>query len=69
LFDSSPLPVQVLLLPDGASANCPLHIQPGHSFVLETGWLLEPQRRQRLIRSYNSQGQWTSLTLVNETKI
>jgi hypothetical protein len=68
-FDESPLPTQVLLLPDGASANCPLHIKPGHRFVLEVGWLLQPDRRQRLVRSYSDKGEWISLTLVTEHKV
>ncbi|AFZ16823.1 DUF3598 family protein [Allocoleopsis franciscana] len=68
-FDQSPLPTQVLLLPDGASANCPLHIKPGHRFVLEVGWLLQPDRRQRLVRSYSDSGEWVSLTLVTEHKV
>jgi hypothetical protein len=68
-FDQSPLPTQVLLLPDGASANCPLHIKPGHRFVLEVGWLLQSDRRQRLVRTYSEKGEWISLTLVTEHKV
>lgn len=68
MFTEGSLPVQILLLPDGASCNCPLQIRPENPFVLELGWLLEPTRRQRLIRSYNAKGQWTSLTLVCEQK-
>jgi hypothetical protein len=68
-FDQSLLPTQVLLLPDGASANCPSHIKPGHRFVLEVGWLLQPNRRQRLVRSYSDTGEWVSLTLVTEHKV
>ncbi|WP_013321952.1 DUF3598 family protein [Gloeothece verrucosa] len=68
LFDQSNLPVQILLLPDGASSNCPLEIKLGHSFVLEVGWLIAPTRRQRLIRRYNEKGEWVSLTLVKEEK-
>lgn len=67
-FEQSQLPVQVLLLPDGASCNCPLEIKPRHSFFLEIGWLISPTKRQRLIRSYD-QGAWVSLTLVKEEKI
>lgn len=63
------LPVQILLLPDGASCNCPLEVKIGHHFVLELGWLLEPNKRQRIMRSYNDKGTWTSCTLVTETKI
>jgi hypothetical protein len=68
-FDQSPLPTQVLLLPDGASSNCPLQIKPGHRFVLEVGWLLQPDQRQRLVRSYSDKGEWVSLTLVTEHRV
>ena len=66
--ESSPS-VQVLLLPDGASSTCPVHIQPGQSFFLEAGWLLQPNLRQRMIRRYSSKGDWQSLTLVTERKV
>lgn len=66
LFDQGSLPVQVLLLPDGASSNCPLQVKGGYPFVLEVGWLLQPDLRQRLVRSYNNKGEWVSLTLVTE---
>ena len=69
LFETNNLPIQILLLPDGASCNCPLEVKLGHHFVLEMGWLLEPNKRQRIIRSYNDKGTWTSCTLVTETKI
>jgi Domain of unknown function (DUF3598) len=68
-FDQSNIPTQVLLLPDGASSNCPLQIKPGHFFVLEVGWLLQPHQRQRLIRTYSDKGEWVSLTLVKEQKV
>ncbi|NEO98146.1 MAG: DUF3598 family protein [Symploca sp. SIO2E9] len=68
-FEHSPLPTQVLLLPDGASCKCPLEIKPGSVFVLELGWLLQPNRRQRLIRTYSDQGKWLSLTFVEEYKL
>lgn len=68
-FDQSSLPTQVLLLPDGASSNCPLQIKPGYPFVLEVGWLLQPTLRQRLVRSYSQKGEWLSLTLVTEHKV
>ena len=68
-FESSDFPVQILLLPDGASCNFPVQIKPGKAFFLEAGWLITPLRRQRLIRSYTSQGEWLSLTLVEEEKI
>ena len=68
-FDQSALPTQVLLLPDGASSNCPLAIKPGHFFVLEVGWLLQPDQRQRLVRTYSDKGEWVNLTLVREQRV
>ena len=68
LFTNSDLPTQVMLLPDGASCNCPLEVKLGHNFVLEMGWLLQPNIRQRIIRSYNDKGNWVSCTLVTEQK-
>jgi hypothetical protein len=69
LFTESSLPVQILLLPDGASCNCPLEVKLGHNFVLEMGWLINSHTRQRIIRNYNDKGNWVSCTLVTETKI
>jgi hypothetical protein len=67
-FDNGPQPVQVLLLPGGASANCPLQVQPNLPFFLEVGWMLDATHRQRLIRRYDAQGNWESVTLVREEK-
>ncbi len=64
-FDSG---YQVLLLPDGASATFPLQIKAGTSFFLEVGWMQSLLERQRLIRTYNSQGEWVNLTLVTESR-
>ena len=69
LIFESDLPTQVMLLPDGASCNCPLEVKLGHNFVLEMGWLLQPNIRQRIMRSYNKKGNWVSCTLVTERKI
>jgi hypothetical protein len=68
LFDNSNLPTQVMLLPDGASCSCPLKVSLGHNFILEMGWLLQPNIRQRIMRSYNKKGNWVSCTLVTEKK-
>ena len=35
----------------------------------EAGWLVEPDLRFRMIRSYNDRGEWISLTLIKERKI
>lgn len=67
LFEQGNYPTQVLLLDDGASANIPLTIPRGKPFFLEAGWLVG-DRRQRMIRSYNAQGAWSSLTLVTERR-
>ena len=67
-FDQGSQPVTVLLLPAGASTSFPTEIRSGQPFFLELGWLITPTLRQRLIRTYNGQGTWVSLTLVVEQK-
>ncbi|MHC5821280.1 MAG: DUF3598 family protein, partial [Nostoc sp.] len=70
LFDQNPQKqVQVLLLPDGASATSPLKVQLRQPLFLEVGWLIQPNLRQRMIRSYNDKGEWVSLTLVTEERV
>ena len=68
-FDEGPQPIQVLLLPDGASSTCPLQVKVGRTCFLEVGWLQKPNLRQRLIRRYNDRGEWLSLTLVTEHRV
>lgn len=68
-FEDGPLPVQLLLLPSGASCCCPRYLRAGQSFVLELGWLLEPTRRLRLARRYGPRGDWQSLTRIVEQKV
>lgn len=68
-FNQGAQPIQVLLLPDGASSNCPSQIQRGKSFFLEAGWLMQSNLRQRLIRRYNEKGEFINLTLVTEQKV
>ena len=65
-FDSG---YQVLLLPDGASATCPVQLKSDTGFFLEVGWMQSPKERQRLIRTYNNRGEWVNLTLVTEYRI
>ncbi len=65
-FEQDQPPIQVLLLPDGASCTFPSSIRAGRPFFLETGWLIEPNFRQRLIRNYDDKGEWSSLTLITE---
>jgi Domain of unknown function (DUF3598) len=69
-FDQNPQQqVQVILLPNGASATSPLKLTLRQPFFLEVGWLLKPDLRQRMIRSYSDKGEWASLTLVIEKKV
>ncbi|MBN4005091.1 DUF3598 family protein [Nostoc sp. LPT] len=69
LFDQDPQKqVQVLFLPDGASATSPLKVQLRQPFFIEVGWLIQPNLRRRMIRSYNEKGEWVSLTLVTEER-
>ncbi|WP_016951212.1 DUF3598 family protein [Anabaena sp. PCC 7108] len=70
LFDqNSQKQVQVLLLPNGASATFPLQAQLRQPLFLEVGWLITPTLRQRLIRNYDDKGAWISLTLITENRI
>ena len=65
-FEQGKYPVRVVLLPDGASSNTPMIIPRGQPFFLEVGWLIAEGLRQRMIRRYDAQGGWISLTLVTE---
>ncbi|NMF62852.1 DUF3598 family protein [Brasilonema octagenarum] len=61
--------IQVLLLPDGASATSLLKLQLRQPLFLEVGWLIQPDLRQRMIRSYDDKGEWVTLTLVTEHRV
>ncbi|MBD2104639.1 DUF3598 family protein [Leptolyngbya sp. FACHB-261] len=65
-FEQGSQPIQVLLLPDGASSTTPLRVKVGQPLFLEAGWLRQYNIRQRMVRSYDTRGGWTSLTLVTE---
>ncbi len=69
VYRQSAVPVQMMLLPDGASVNCPLKVTLGQPFGLELGWLRSPTLRERIIRSYDAKGEWVGLTRVVETKV
>ncbi|MEG4109190.1 DUF3598 family protein [Microcoleus sp. S13_C5] len=68
-FNEGASPVQVVLLPDGGSCTLPVKIESRKPIFFETGWLVEPDLRFRMIRSYNERGEWVSLTLVTERKV
>ena len=69
LFEDGPFPVQLLMLPGGASANGPLEFPSGQAFFLEAGWMVEPGVRQRLIRRYDSRGDCQGVTLIRERQV
>jgi hypothetical protein len=60
--------IRLLLLPDGASSTTPLTIKSREPFFVEFAWLVEPEKRLRLIRQYDDQGRWINITLVTEYK-
>ncbi|MEP6490082.1 DUF3598 family protein [Microcoleus vaginatus GB2-A3] len=68
-FNEGASPVQVVLLPDGGSCTLPVKIESRKPIFFEAGWLVEPDLRFRMIRSYNERGEWVSLTLVTERKV
>jgi hypothetical protein len=69
LFGQGTQPVQVLLLPDGASITTPTAIVSGKPFFLEIGWLMAPNQRQRLVRHYDARGEWTHVSHVTERRV
>lgn len=68
-FSQSNQPITVLMLPDGAAATFPTDIVSGEPLFLEVGWLIQPHLRQRMMRRYNAQGSWASLTLMTEQRV
>jgi Domain of unknown function (DUF3598) len=68
-FSEGTQPMQLLCLPGGASALVPQQIQPRTPFVFETGWLVEPGLRKRMVRSYGDKGEWASITMATERRI
>jgi hypothetical protein len=68
-FNEGASPVQVVLLPDGASCTLPVKIELRKPIFFEACWLVEPDLRFQMIRRYNERGEWVSLTLVTERKV
>jgi hypothetical protein len=64
-----PISRQITLLPDGASSNVPLKLQRRQPFLVEAGWLVTEDERQRLIRCYDEKGEWESSTHVIERRV
>ncbi len=67
-FNQGQQPVTVLLLDHGASATFPSSIQPGKPLFLEIGWLITPDLRQRLMRTYDPRGTLATMTLITEQR-
>jgi hypothetical protein len=67
-FEEGPNPREILLLPDGGSSNLPLKIKLREPVMVEAGWLVKDDERQRLIRSYNDKGEWVSSTHLIERR-
>lgn len=64
---------QMILLPGGMYMGCPCDIAKSvaesKSFHLEFCWLETPDKRQRLVRTYDVQGLAVSSTYFYETKL
>lgn len=59
---------ELMLLPDRGYLGYPQKLQYGQPLVLEVGWLLASDRRERLIRRYGEGGEWLDLTWIQETR-
>jgi Domain of unknown function (DUF3598) len=68
-FDGGPQPREILLLPDGGSSNIPQQVKLREPVMVEAGWLVHDDERQRLIRTYNNKGEWVSSTHVIERRV
>ncbi len=68
-FDGGPQPREILLLPDGGSSNIPQQVKPREPVMVEAGWLVNDNERQRLIRTYSDKGEWVSSTHVIERRV
>lgn len=67
-FQQDDLAMQTLFLSDRATITCPIAIAPRQPIRLSISWLLEPNVNQKMIRTYDDKGAWTSLFLVTERK-
>ncbi|MGK7890595.1 MAG: DUF3598 family protein [Leptolyngbyaceae cyanobacterium] len=67
-FGQGDAATRVMLLPGGGSVVVPDRITGDRPFFIESGWLIAPQHRQRLIRRFDSKGQWLDLIWVEEFK-
>jgi hypothetical protein len=66
---SQDLGIKTIFLPDGGSITCPQAIANRQQFRLSISWLLEPNLHQRMVRTYDEKGGWSSISLVTERKV
>ena len=59
---------QLRLLPDSSYSLTPTQIITGQPFYIEIGWIYQSGQRQRLVRQYNADGTWDSVTSIIESK-
>jgi hypothetical protein len=52
--------LRLLLQPDAGYSLAPVQVSHRQAFVVEAGWLPEPDRLERLIRRYDASGAWLS---------
>eukprot|EP01018_Ginkgo_biloba_P014165 Gb_30962 [translate_table: standard] len=64
---------QMTLLPGGMYLACPTSVggsvTQSQSFHLEFCWMESPDKRRRLVRTYDVQGLAVSTTYINEIKV
>lgn len=61
--------VQLVLLPGGLSVAAPVKISEGKPFVVETGFLMRPDCRKRVVRCYNDDLEWINTVFLTERRI
>lgn len=59
---------QVVLLPGGISVACPFRLEQGRPFVIETVFLIRPDYRKRVVRSYNGDCEWLNSVFLAEKR-
>lgn len=62
-------PLQLWLLPGGASCTVYPKLPKQYSARLEFCWYLSSQQRQRIVRDYDRDGNWVGTSLMLETRI
>ena len=61
-------PMQYWLLPGNVSCTVYPQLPRDHQARIELCWYLSPQRRQRIVRDYDNQGNWIGTFLALETR-